>query len=83
MIMRISWRRDVGKKGMNYCNYGPVYKRGDGIREKQRYYSYEAGWNLKVSTAVFPFLYEYEETWWGESEDGGNMNIWTSQPREG
>lgn len=83
MIMKNIWRREVGEKGMNYWNYDPVYKREDGVREKQRYYSYEAGWNFKVSTAVFPFLCEYEETWWGEGEDGENMKIWTSQARKG
>lgn len=34
MIMRIIWRRDVGEKGMNYCNYDPVYKRADGLRRR-------------------------------------------------
>lgn len=43
MILRIIWKRDVGEKGMNYWNDDPVYKRGDGVREKQRYYRYEAG----------------------------------------
>lgn len=43
MIMKIIWRRDVGEKGMNYWNYDPVYKREDGVRQKQRYYSYDAG----------------------------------------
>lgn len=43
MILRIIWKRDVSEKEINYWNDDPVYKRGDGVREKKRYYRYEAG----------------------------------------